>query len=57
MKEALGGKLLLSILAGVMISQLQDMVLPTTRVVRTMPNTPCKVRISPIATARASTAR
>ena len=57
MKEALGGKLLLSILAGVTISQLQDMVLPTTRVVRTMPNTPCKVRISPIATARASTAR
>ena len=56
MKEALGGKLLLSILAGVTISQLQDMVLPTTRVVRTMPNTPCKVRLSYIATVRAHTA-
>ncbi|KAH9856948.1 pyrroline-5-carboxylate reductase [Lenzites betulinus] len=44
MKEALEGKLLLSILAGVTIPQLQAMVGPTTRVVRAMPNTPCKIR-------------
>ena len=45
MKDALGGKLLLSILAGVTIAQLQAMVMPSTKVVRTMPNTPCKVRV------------
>ncbi|RXW21123.1 hypothetical protein EST38_g4746 [Candolleomyces aberdarensis] len=44
MKEALDGKLLISILAGVTIAQLKPMVLPTTRVVRAMPNTPCKIR-------------
>jgi len=42
-KEALGGKLLISILAGVTIAQLEEWVLPTTRIVRAMPNTPCKV--------------
>ena len=42
-KEALDGKLLISILAGVTLRQLTDWVLPTTRVVRAMPNTPCKV--------------
>ena len=45
LKEALAGKLLISILAGVTIEQLKGWVLPTTRVVRAMPNTPCKVRI------------
>jgi len=44
MEEALEGKLLISILAGVTIAQLQGMTPPTTRVVRAMPNTPCKVR-------------
>ncbi|KAI0636902.1 pyrroline-5-carboxylate reductase [Trametes polyzona] len=44
MKEALAGKLLISILAGVTIAQLQAMVDPSTRVVRAMPNTPCKIR-------------
>lgn len=44
-KEALDGKLLISILAGVTMRQLTNWVLPTTRVVRAMPNTPCKVRI------------
>ena len=44
MKEALDGKLLISILAGVTIAQLEAMVFPTTNVVRAMPNTPCKVR-------------
>ncbi|KAI0362185.1 pyrroline-5-carboxylate reductase [Trametes cingulata] len=44
MKEALEGKLLISILAGVRISQLEAMVGPTTKVVRAMPNTPCKIR-------------
>ncbi|KAI1795811.1 pyrroline-5-carboxylate reductase [Ganoderma leucocontextum] len=44
MKEALEGKLLISILAGVTIAQLQAMVLPSTKVVRAMPNTPCKIR-------------
>lgn len=43
MTEALEGKLLISILAGVTIRQLTSWVLPSTRVVRAMPNTPCKV--------------
>ena len=42
-KDALSDKLLISILAGVTISQLSAWVLPTTQVVRAMPNTPCKV--------------
>jgi len=45
MKEALDRKLLISILAGVTIAQLKDLVLPTTKVVRAMPNTPCRVRL------------
>lgn len=45
MKEALEGKLLISILAGVTIVQMTDWVSPSTRVVRAMPNTPCKVRL------------
>ncbi len=44
MTEALEGKLLISILAGVTIRQLIGWVSPSTRVVRAMPNTPCKVR-------------
>lgn len=44
MREALAGKLLISILAGVTIPQLEALVLPETRVVRAMPNTPCKIR-------------
>ncbi|KAF9566301.1 pyrroline-5-carboxylate reductase [Agrocybe pediades] len=43
-KEALDGKLLISILAGITLQQLTGWVLPTTRVVRAMPNTPCKIR-------------
>jgi pyrroline-5-carboxylate reductase len=43
MKEALDGKLLISILAGVTIAQLSSWVFPTTKVIRAMPNTPCKV--------------
>lgn len=45
MKEALDGKLLISILAGVTIKQMKQLVLPSTKVVRAMPNTPCKVRL------------
>lgn len=45
MREALEDKLLISILAGVTISQLTGWVSSTTRVVRAMPNTPCKVRV------------
>lgn len=44
MKEALDGKLLISILAGVTIAQISAWVLPSTKVIRAMPNTPCKVR-------------
>ncbi|KAF5387140.1 hypothetical protein D9615_001898 [Tricholomella constricta] len=44
MKEALGGKLLISILAGVTMRQLSGWVLPSTKVIRAMPNTPCKIR-------------
>ena len=47
MNEALDGKLLISILAGVTISQLTAWVPPTTKVVRAMPNTPCRVRALP----------
>jgi pyrroline-5-carboxylate reductase len=43
-REALEGKLLISILAGVTLSQLNDWVPPSTKVIRAMPNTPCKVR-------------
>jgi pyrroline-5-carboxylate reductase len=43
-REALAGKLLISILAGVTISQLTAWVPEDTRVVRAMPNTPCKIR-------------
>ncbi|CAL1704486.1 unnamed protein product [Somion occarium] len=44
LKEALHGKLLISILAGVTIAQLTNMVGAGTSVVRAMPNTPCKIR-------------
>ncbi|KAF7295041.1 Pyrroline-5-carboxylate reductase [Mycena indigotica] len=44
MKEALDGKLLISILAGVTMAQLNGWVLPSTKVIRAMPNTPCKIR-------------
>ncbi|KAJ7285714.1 pyrroline-5-carboxylate reductase [Mycena rebaudengoi] len=43
-KEALDGKLLISILAGVTMSQINAWVLPSTKVIRAMPNTPCKIR-------------
>lgn len=43
MADALEGKLLISILAGVTISQIIGWVSPSTKVVRAMPNTPCKV--------------
>lgn len=43
MKEALDGKLLISILAGVTIHQLSDLLLSSTKIIRAMPNTPCKV--------------
>jgi len=44
MKEALEGKLLISILAGVTIGQLEGWVNPSTKVIRAMPNTPCRIR-------------
>lgn len=44
MAEALEGKLLVSILAGVKIVQLKAIVPKSTRVVRAMPNTASKVR-------------
>lgn len=49
-QQALEGKLLISILAGVTISQIAAWVGPSTRVVRAMPNTPCKVRFLPLYT-------
>lgn len=45
MKDALHKKLLISILAGVKITQLRNWVTPETRVIRAMPNTPCMVLI------------
>ncbi|KAF9583457.1 delta 1-pyrroline-5-carboxylate reductase [Lunasporangiospora selenospora] len=43
-QEALRGKLLISICAGVTIDQLQTWTTPTTTIIRAMPNTPCKIR-------------
>ncbi|KAG8833531.1 delta 1-pyrroline-5-carboxylate reductase [Serendipita sp. 399] len=47
MKEVLENKLVISILAGVTISQMEAWVSPSTRLVRAMPNTPCKVQYPP----------
>jgi hypothetical protein len=44
-KEALAGKLLISILTGITIAQLSAWVLPNTTVVRAMPNVACRVRL------------
>ena len=44
MKDALDGKLVISICAGLRISQMTAWVHPNTKVVRAMPNTPCKIR-------------
>lgn len=46
MKEALKGKLILSILAGKTISSLQSMLDESTRVIRIMPNTASRIRES-----------
>lgn len=43
LKEALAGKLLLSIAAGITITKLETLVHKTTRVIRIMPNTPVLV--------------
>ncbi|KAI9510238.1 pyrroline-5-carboxylate reductase [Russula earlei] len=43
-KEALAGKLLISIVTGVTIAQLSSWVLPSTTVVRAMPNVACRIR-------------
>jgi len=43
-KEALTGKLLISILSGVTIAQLSSWVLPSTTVIRAMPNVACRIR-------------
>lgn len=54
MSQALEGKLVISICAGVTMAQLKSWVPPSTIVVRAMPNTPCKVgsRFVPRATTR-----
>ncbi|WOO84905.1 Pyrroline-5-carboxylate reductase [Vanrija pseudolonga] len=44
MYDAVDGKIVVSICAGVTISQLTSWVPETTQVVRAMPNTPCKIR-------------
>ncbi|KAF8473272.1 pyrroline-5-carboxylate reductase dimerization-domain-containing protein [Kalaharituber pfeilii] len=44
MREALEGKLLVSILAGVKMERLAELCSPSTRVVRAMPNTASKIR-------------
>ncbi|KAK9469348.1 pyrroline-5-carboxylate reductase dimerization-domain-containing protein [Lipomyces arxii] len=43
MKDALKGKLLISVLAGTTIKQIRTIV-PDSFVIRAMPNTPCKIR-------------
>lgn len=44
MKEALENKILVSIAAGMTINTIQKVVPPSTKVVRAMPNTPCRIR-------------
>ncbi|TIA89135.1 hypothetical protein E3P99_02232 [Wallemia hederae] len=44
MQDALANKLVISILAGVTIAQISSWVPESTKVVRAMPNTPCKIR-------------
>lgn len=44
MKEALENKILVSIAAGSTINTIQKVVPPSTKVVRAMPNTPCRIR-------------
>ncbi|RIA89011.1 pyrroline-5-carboxylate reductase dimerization-domain-containing protein [Glomus cerebriforme] len=44
MQEALENKLVISILAGVTIKQLNEWVPSSARVIRAMPNTPCMIR-------------
>ncbi|KAF9166191.1 delta 1-pyrroline-5-carboxylate reductase [Actinomortierella ambigua] len=43
-QEALAGKVVISICAGVTIEQLKLWTTPTTTIIRAMPNTPCKIR-------------
>jgi len=43
MKDALKNKLVISIMAGVTISQMEVWLDSTTRIARAMPNTPSKV--------------
>jgi pyrroline-5-carboxylate reductase len=43
MSQAVEGKLVISICAGVTIAQLRSWVPASTKIVRAMPNTPCKV--------------
>ncbi|CAG8810824.1 25954_t:CDS:2, partial [Gigaspora margarita] len=45
MAEALENKLIISILAGVSLSQLKEWVPTSTKIIRAMPNTPCMVRL------------
>lgn len=44
MREALQNKIVVSIAAGVTISKLQNYLDASTKVVRAMPNTPCRIR-------------
>ncbi|BFZ53399.1 delta 1-pyrroline-5-carboxylate reductase [Savitreella phatthalungensis] len=44
LRSALKNKLLISILAGTTIAQLEAWALPSTRIVRVMPNTPSRIR-------------
>lgn len=44
MKEALENKILVSIAAGTTINTIQKVVPPSTKVVRAMPNAPCRIR-------------
>lgn len=43
MREALEGKLLISIATGVTIAQMREWCHESTHIVRAMPNVPCKV--------------
>lgn len=49
-KQALKGKLVVSICAGLRIQQMKEWVDSSTKVVRAMPNTPCKVSQSNVKT-------
>jgi pyrroline-5-carboxylate reductase len=43
LRDAIGGKLIISVAAGVRLAKLESLAAPTARLIRVMPNTPCLI--------------